>query len=119
MIIIFRICEMIKLIDSNTAYIYLFSLLWLPVLIIFTRLVKPEHKKAYITASIIPVLNFAVFYALNYTKGDLDTGLYRYGPHFILRWSTASEPLCCSVPEKEKEYFSYAVRLQSLSPPFP
>ncbi len=107
MIIIFRICEMIKLIDSNTAYIYLFSLLWLPVLIIFTRLVKPEHKKAYITASIIPVLNFAVFYALNYTKGDLDTGLYRYGPHFI------------TVPEKEKEYFSYAVRLQSLSPPFP
>ena len=83
MIIIFRICEMIKLIDSNTAYIYLFSLLWLPVLIIFTRLVKPEHRKAYITASIIPVLNFAVFYALNFTKGDLDTGLYRYGPHFI------------------------------------
>ena len=83
MVIILRICEMLSLIDRNTAYICLFSLLWLPVLIIFTMAVKPEHKKAYIAAAIVPVLNFACFYALNHTKGDPGTGISRYCPYLI------------------------------------
>ncbi len=78
-----KICEVLGLFDFPTAYISLFSILWLPVLIVAVKLINNSHKNAYRVLALIPTVNFVVFYILNYTKGYPITGILRYGPHLI------------------------------------
>ena len=78
-----EILELVQLVDLPTAYLMLFTPAWLLVLIGFVIFVKKSVKPLFKVLSFIPLLNFAVFYLFNYTRGAQLVGLLRYGPHLV------------------------------------
>jgi len=79
--IIKEIIELLQVVDSPTAYLMVFTPAWLLVLIGFAIFIKKDKKRVFRALSIVPLLNFAVFYLFNYTRGAQLIGLLRYGPH--------------------------------------
>lgn len=75
-----KIIEMLRLLDFPTVYLLLFTVCWLLVLILFALILKSKNRIVYWILAVIPLINFAVFYLINYTKGAPATGFVRYGP---------------------------------------
>lgn len=78
-----EITELLSLVDIPTKYLMVFTAAWLPVLIIFTVAVKKNKKTIFRILAFIPLLNFAVFYLFNFTRGAQLFGFLRYGPHLV------------------------------------
>lgn len=78
-----QIFELLQLVDLPTAYLMVFTPAWLLVLIGFVVFVKKNVKPVFKVLAFIPLLNFAVFYLFNFTRGAQLTGLLRYGPHLV------------------------------------
>ena len=79
--IIGEIFELLSLVDIQTKYLIAFTTAWFFVLIVFTVVIKKNKKKVFKILAFIPLLNFAVFYLFNYTRGAQLLGFLRYGPH--------------------------------------
>jgi len=79
--IIGEIFELLSLVDIQTKYLIAFTTAWFFVLIVFTVVIKKNKKKVFKILAFIPLLNFAVFYLFNYTRGVQLLGFLRYGPH--------------------------------------
>jgi len=78
MTLILKIFECFRIIDLPTAYIMIFTEAWILVLIAAAAFVKPKNPDVYRILGFIPLLHFAVFYLLNYTKGYASLGFSRY-----------------------------------------
>lgn len=79
--IVGEILELFSLVDIQTKYITVFTAVWFFVLIAFTVFVKKNNKRIFKILAFIPLLNFAVFYLFNFTRGAQLLGFLRYGPH--------------------------------------
>ena len=79
--IIGEILELLSLVDIQTKYLMAFTAIWFYVLIIATVVIKKNKKKIFKILAFIPLINFAVFYLFNFTRGAQLTGFLRYGPH--------------------------------------
>lgn len=78
-----KICDMLSRLDMPTAYIMLFTPSWLLVFLLAAGMVKSGKKLICKILAVIPILNFVIFYLLNYTKGFHEVGIKRFGPHLI------------------------------------
>lgn len=79
--IIGEILELLSLVDIQTKYLMAFTAIWFYVLIIATVVIKKNKKKIFRILAFIPLINFAVFYLFNFTRGAQLMGFLRYGPH--------------------------------------
>lgn len=75
-----EIAEMLKLVDGPTDYMMSFSFDWFLVLVIFAIFAKKKRKAVFRFLAPVPLINFAVFYLINFTKGAQLIGFLRYGP---------------------------------------
>ena len=82
--IIGEIFELLSLVDIQTKYLMVFTAIWFHVLIICTVVVKKRKKEFFLILAFIPVINFAVFYLFNFTKGAPLLGFLRYGAHLAV-----------------------------------
>lgn len=64
-----EIAEMLKLVDGPTDYMISFTVDWFPVLVIFAIFAKKKRKAVFRFLAPVPLINFAVFYLINFTKG--------------------------------------------------
>ena len=99
--LILKICECFRIIDFPTAYIMIFTGAWLLVLIAAVAFVKPKNPDVYRILGFIPLLHFAVFYFLNYTKGYFMLGFSRYGWFLIAAFIYALTGLIIARKEKK------------------
>ena len=99
--LILKICECFRIIDFPTAYIMIFTGAWLLVLIAAVAFVKPKNPDVYRILGFIPLLHFAVFYLLNYTKGYFMLGFSRYGWFLIAAFIYALAGLIIARKEKK------------------
>ena len=99
--LILKICECFRIIDFPTAYIMIFSGAGLLVLIAAVAFVKPKNPDVYRILGFIPLLHFAVFYFLNYTKGYFMLGFSRYGWFLIAAFIYALTGLIIARKEKK------------------
>ena len=81
--IVGEIIELLSLADKPTGYIMGFTAIWFLVLVIAAIVTKKNKKIVFSILAVIPVINFAVFYLFNYTKGVQLPGLLRFGPHLV------------------------------------
>lgn len=102
--LILKICECFRIIDFPTAYIMIFTGAWLLVLIAAVVFVKPKNPDVYRILGFIPLLHFAVFYLLNYTKGYIMLGFSRYGWFLIAAFIYALVGLIIARKEKKVRY---------------
>ena len=70
--------------DFPTAYIMISTLCLAVLFVIISACIKSSHKRIYEIIATIPLLNFAVFYMLNYTAGNQLFGLMRYHAQLII-----------------------------------
>lgn len=77
--IVGEIIELLKLVDGPTDYMMSFTVDWFLVLVITAIIFKKRKKRIFKFLAFIPLLNFAVFYLINYTKGAQLIGFLRYG----------------------------------------
>lgn len=75
-----EIAELLKLVDGPTDYMMSFTVDWFLVLVIFAIIAKKKRKVIFRILAPVPLLNFAVFYLINFTKGAQLIGFLRYGP---------------------------------------
>ena len=75
-----EIAEMLKLVDGPTDYMMSFTVDWFLVLVIFAIFAKKKRKAVFRFLAPVPLINFAVFYLINFTKGAQLIGFLRYGP---------------------------------------
>ena len=80
---LFKVFDMLSRLDGPTAYIMIFTVCWPLVLAAIAAFVKPKRFIVRLILALVPIVNFLVFYLLNYTKGMLDVGNKRFGPHLI------------------------------------
>ena len=78
--IIKEIIELLTLVDRPTAYMMSFTAAWFLVLVVFAIFTKKRRKRVFRLLAFVPLINFAVFYLINYTKGAQIIGFLRYGP---------------------------------------
>ena len=78
MTLILKVFEAFKIVDFPTAYIMIFTGVWLLVLITAVALIKPKKPDVYRILGAVPLVHFAVFYLFNYTKGYFQLGFSRY-----------------------------------------
>ena len=78
--IVGEIIELLKLVDGPTDYMMSFTVDWFLVLVITAIIFKKRRKIIFRMLAFVPLLNFAVFYLINYTKGAQLIGFLRYGP---------------------------------------
>lgn len=76
---ILKVFEAFKIVDFPTAYIMIFTGVWLLVLITAVAFIKPKKPDVYRILGAVPLVHFAVFYLFNYTKGYFQLGFSRYG----------------------------------------
>ncbi len=81
--IIRQIIDSLRTVDAPTLYMIIFTPSWLLVLILAAIIVRKKKKPVFTVLAFIPVINFAVFYLFNYTKGLPMFGITRYGPHLV------------------------------------
>ena len=67
--IIKEIIELLTLVDRPTAYMMSFTAAWFLVLVVFAIFTKKRRKRVFRLLAFVPLINFAVFYLINYTKG--------------------------------------------------
>lgn len=79
--VIKEIFELLHLVEAPAAYIMIFTPAWLLVLICFAIFIKKNRKPVFKVLAFIPLINFAIFYLLNFTRGAQLYGFLRYGPH--------------------------------------
>ena len=80
---LFKIFDMLSRLDGPTAYIMIFTVCWPLVLAAIAAFVKPKRFVVRLILALVPVVNFLVFYLLNYTKGVMEIGNKRFGPHLV------------------------------------
>ncbi len=101
MTLLLKIFECFRIIDLPTAYIMIFTGAWLLVIIAAVAFVKPKNPDVYRILGFIPLLHFAVFYLLNYTKGEVMLGFSRYAWFLIAALIYAAAGL--NIARKEKK----------------
>lgn len=115
--LILKICEAFRIIDFPTAYIMIFTGAWLLVLIAAVAFVKPKNPDVYRILGFIPLLHFAVFYLLNYTKGYF---LFSMNPsgNYIKRLSHLIETARSFIMEPKAgiEPATYSLRVNCSTP---
>lgn len=78
-----EIFELLSLADGPTGYLMIFTPAWFLVLVLFMIIMRKKDKKIFKILGLIPVIHFAVFYLINFTKGNQSVGLLRYGSHLV------------------------------------
>ena len=81
--IVLKISEMLTVLDHPTAYIALFTICWIAVPVLFAILKKTENKIVTVILAFAPIVNFIVFFILNFTFGNPVKSILRYGLFFI------------------------------------
>ena len=71
MTIIFKIAELMSLIDPTTAYICWFTIGWILVPVFFSIIKKTQNKVVSKFLMFFPIAHFIVFFILNYVKGNM------------------------------------------------
>lgn len=82
--ILFKIFELIGIMDIPTIFITFFIFIWFIPFIIITGTNKEKNNRKYILMSFIPLCVLIVFYLFNYTKGNSSFGILRYMPQIII-----------------------------------
>ena len=80
---LYKIRDMLSLLDRPTAYIMLFTLCWFIVLVLSWIFMKKQNKRVTILLALFPLINFGIFYVMNYVKGWQIYGIKRYGAHLV------------------------------------
>ena len=68
---------------NTAAYIALFSMGWLLALAVFALVNKKQNRILAGIIAAVPVVNFVIFFIINFTWGNPAKGLARYGLYFV------------------------------------